>query len=158
MDSAQQNISSLIQNDDLLETKLKSFVKNLQDLGLNEEQVNTLTLSVATTATKQTLAKISALMNEEDFNKWKEFVDTGANNAQQLIVLNRLLQNKTNKDLETLNAEIIDSLIKDTLNEVTNMKDLTIKVSQLSPEEVAKAKSLLDSGDYDGVDKVINRE
>ncbi len=158
MDSAQQNISSLIQDGDLLEKKMQSFARNLQDLDLNEEQIQTLVASIATTSTKQTLAKISALIDDEEFNKWKDFVDSGANNAQQLIVLNRFLINKTNKDLETINSEIIDALIKDTLDEVANVKDLTIKISQLTPEEVNKAKELLEAEDYEGVNRIVNRE
>jgi hypothetical protein len=158
MDSAQQNITSLVQNEDLLEAKMKSFVRNLQDLNLNEEQIQTLVASLSTTSVKQTLAKISALMDDEEFKKWKAFVDSGANNAQQMIVLNRFLLNKTNKDLETINSEIIDALIKDTLDEVANVRDLNIKISQLSTEEIDKAKTLLEAGDYEGVDRIINKE
>lgn len=158
MNSAQQNTSSLIHNEDLLEAKLHSFAKNLQDLGLNDQQVETLVMSVATTSTKQTSAKVNALMDKEDLEKWNDFVDSGPNTAQQLIVLNRFLIEKTKKDLETINSEIIDALIQDTLDEIANLKDLKIKLSQLSDEEVDKAKELLDAGDYEAVDRIINNK
>ncbi|MFA5634014.1 MAG: hypothetical protein WCY00_00290 [Candidatus Dojkabacteria bacterium] len=158
MDSAQQSLSSLVQDSDLLEEKLKTFTSNLQNLGFNDEQIETLVFSLSTTSIKQTLAKISALMNDEEFSKWKDFVDSGANSAQQLLVLNKFLLNKTNKDLETINSEIMDSLIKDTLEEIVNTKDLHIKISQLSEQEIDKAKELLEAGDYEGVDRIINGE
>lgn len=159
MDAAPQNMSSLIQNDgDLLQEKLDSFLRELQSLGLNEEQIETISSSLTTTATKQTMAKISSLMNDEEFENWKKFVDTGANTAQQLIVLNRLLLNKTEKDLDTIHMEIVDGLIKNTLSDIANIKDLNLKISNLSPEEVEKAKQLLDDGDYEGADKIINKE
>ena len=159
MDAAQQNMSSLIQNDgDLLQEKLDSFVKELQGLGLTGEQIETIITSLTSTATKQTMAKISSLMDDEEFERWKTFVDTGANTAQQLVVINRLLLNKTNKDLDTIHMEIVDGLIKNTLSDVANIKDLNLKVSNLSPEEVEKAKQLLDDGDYEGADTIINKE
>lgn len=158
MNAAQQNMSSLIQNDDVFQQKLTSFIKNLSDLGLNQEQVETIAGNISVTATEQTIAKISALMDDDDFNKWKAFMDTGPNTAQQLIVLNKFLMDKSNKDLEAINNEIIDSLLKDTLVEVSKMKDLNTKISQLSPEEVAKAKALIDAGDYEGAEKVVNKE
>lgn len=159
MDSAPQNMSSLLQNsEDLLQEKLDSFVKGLQYLGLTNEQIETLASTLSTTATKQTMAKVSALMNEEEFENWKNFVDTGANVAQQLVVLNRLLQNKVNKDLETIHMEIVDDLIKNTLSEVANLKDLNLKVSNLSPEEIEKAKQLIEAGDYEGADRIITKE
>lgn len=159
MDAAPQNMSSLIQNDgDLLQEKLDSFIRELQSLGLNEEQIETIANSLTATATKQTMAKISALMDEQEFENWKNFVDTGANTAQQLVVLNRLLLNKTDKDLDTLHMEIVDGLIKNTLSDIANIKDLNLKISNLSPEEVEKAKQLLDDGDYEGADKIINKE
>jgi hypothetical protein len=157
MNSAQSSIpSSLIQDDDLLEKKMKSFIRNLQDLDLNQDQIETLVFSLTTTSVNQTLAKINALMDNEELQKWKDLVDSGANTAQQLIVLNRFLLDKTNKDLETINSEIIDALIKDTLDEVANIKDLKIKISQLDSEQVKKAQELLEAGDYEGVDKIIN--
>lgn len=159
MDAAPQNMSSLIQNDgDLLQEKLDSFIRELQSLGLNEEQIETIATSLTATATKQTMAKISALMDEQEFENWKNFVDTGANTAQQLVVLNRLLLNKTDKDLDTIHMEIVDGLIKNTLSDIANIKDLNLKISNLSPEEVEKAKQLLDDGDYEGADKIINKE
>ena len=159
MDAAPQNMSSLIQNDgDLLQEKLDSFIRELQSLGLNEEQIETIATSLTATATKQTMAKISSLMDDEEFENWKNFVDTGANTAQQLVVLNRLLLNKTDKDLDTIHMEIVDGLIKNTLSDIANIKDLNLKISNLSPEEVEKAKQLLDDGDYEGADKIINKE
>ncbi|PKN02999.1 hypothetical protein CVU76_03160 [Candidatus Dojkabacteria bacterium HGW-Dojkabacteria-1] len=159
MDAAPQNMSSLIQNDgDLLQEKLDSFVKELQGLGLTAEQIETIITSLTATATKQTMAKISSLMDDEEFENWKNFVDTGANTAQQLVVLNRLLLNKTDKDLDTIHMEIVDGLIKNTLSDIANIKDLNLKISNLSPEEVEKAKQLLDDGDYEGADKIINKE
>ena len=158
MDAAQQNTASLVTNDDLLQTKIDAFVKNLKDMGLTQEQTETIAMSVATTSTQQTLAKISALMSEEDFEKWKAYVDTGPNTAQQLIIMNRFLINRTKKDLETLQSEIIDALIKNTLDDISHAKDLRIKISQLSSEEAVKAKELLDAGDYIGADKIINKE
>lgn len=159
MDAAPQNMSSLIQSDrDLLQEKLDSFVKELQGLRLTAEQIETIITSLTSTATKQTMAKISSLMDDEEFEKWKAFVDTGANTAQQLVVLNRLLLNKTDKDLDTLHMEIVDSLIKNTLSDIANIKDLNLKISNLSPEQVEKAKQLLDDGDYEGADKIINKE
>ena len=159
MDAAQQNMSSLIQNDgDLLQEKLDSFVKELQGLGLTGEQIETIITSLTATATKQTMAKVSSLMDDTEFENWKNFVDTGANTAQQLVVLNRLLLNKTDKDLDTIHMEIVDGLIKNTLSDVANIKDLNLKVANLSPEEVEKAKQLLDDGDYEGADKIINKE
>ncbi|MFA5623117.1 MAG: hypothetical protein WC981_02715 [Candidatus Dojkabacteria bacterium] len=159
MDSAPQNISSLLQNsEDLLQEKLDSFIKQMQYLGLTNEQIETVASSITTTATKQTMAKISALMNEEEFEKWKTFVDTGVNIAQQLIVLNKLLMEKVNKDIEGIHMEIVDGLIENTLSEIANIKDLNLKVSNLSPEEVEKAKELIDAGDYEEADKLINKE
>lgn len=159
MDSAPQNISSLLQNsEDLLQEKLDSFIKQMQYLGLTNEQIETIASSITTTATKQTMAKISALMNEEEFEKWKTFVDTGVNIAQQLIVLNKLLMEKVNKDIEGIHMEIVDGLIENTLSEVANIKDLNLKVSNLSPEDVEKAKELIDAGDYEEADKLINKE
>lgn len=159
MDSAPQNISSLLQNsEDLLQEKLDSFIKQMQYLGLTNEQIETIASSITTTATKQTMAKISALMNEEEFEKWKTFVDTGVNIAQQLIVLNKLLMEKVNKDIEGIHMEIVDGLIENTLSEIANIKDLNLKVSNLSPEEVEKAKELIDAGDYEEADKLINKE
>lgn len=158
MDSAQQNISLMVQNSDLLESRLQSFVKNLQDFGLNDEQVSTILLSTTATANKQTLAKVSALMDGTEFEKWKDFVDSGANIAQQLLVMNKFLEGKVNKDLETIHMEIVESLIKDTLEEVANIKDLNIKISQLSPEEVEQAQKLLEAGDFEGVEKIVHKE
>ncbi|MDX9739184.1 MAG: hypothetical protein RBT33_02380 [Candidatus Dojkabacteria bacterium] len=159
MDSAPQNISSLLQNsEDLLQEKLDSFIKQMQYLGLTNEQIETIASSITTTATKQTMAKISALMNEEEFEKWKTFVDTGVNIAQQLIVLNKFLMEKVNKDIEGIHMEIVDGLIENTLSEVANIKDLNLKVSNLSPEDVEKAKELIDAGDYEEADKLINKE
>ena len=159
MDSAQQNMSSLLQNsEDLLQEKLDSFVKQLQYLGLSNEQIETIATSITTTATKQTMAKVSSLMDEKEFENWKTFVDTGVNIAQQLVVLNRLLMEKVNKDIEGIHMEIVDGLIENTLSEVANLKDLNLKVSNLSPEEVEEAKKLIDAGDYEGADKIINKE
>ncbi len=159
MDSAQQNMSSLLQNsEDLLQEKLDSFVKQLQYLGLSNEQIETIATSITTTATKQTMAKVSSLMDEKEFENWKAFVDTGVNIAQQLVVLNRLLMEKVNKDIEGIHMEIVDGLIENTLSEVANLKDLNLKVSNLSPEEVEEAKKLIDAGDYEGADKIINKE
>lgn len=159
MDSAPQNISSLLQNsEDLLQEKLDSFIKQMQYLGLTNEQIETIASSITTTATKQTMAKISALMNEEEFEKWKTFVDTGVNIAQQLIVLNKLLMEKVNKDIEGIHMEIVDGLIENTLSEIANIKDLNLKVSNLSPEDVERAKGLIDAGDYEEADKLINKE
>jgi len=159
MDSAPQNLSSLIQNnEDLLQEKLNSFVKQLQYLGLDNTEIETISGGITVTATKQMMAKVSALMDEQEFEKWKIFVDTGVNNAQQLIVLNRMLINKTNKDFETIFMEIVDGLIENTLNDLARIKDLNLKVSQLSPEDVEKAKQLLDSGDFEGADSIINKQ
>ncbi len=159
MDSAPQNISSLLQNsEDLLQEKLDSFIKQMQYLGLTNEQIETIASSITTTATKQTMGKISSLMDEKEFEKWKTFVDTGANIAQQLIVLNKLLMEKVNKDIEGIHMEIVDGLIENTLSEIANIKDLNLKVSNLSPEEVEKAKELIDAGDYEEADKLINKE
>ena len=159
MDSAPQNMSSLLQNsEDLLQEKLDSFIKQMQYLGLTNEQIETIASSITTTATKQTMGKISSLMDEEEFEKWKTFVDTGVNIAQQLIVLNKLLMEKVNKDIEAIHMEIVDGLIENTLSEVANIKDLNLKVSNLSPEEVEKAKALIDAGDYEEADKLINKE
>lgn len=159
MDSAPQNMSSLLQSsEDLLQEKLDSFVKEMQSLGLNNEQIESIATSISTTATKQTMAKVSALMDEKEFESWKNLVETGANVAQQLIVMNRLLLNKTGKDLDAIHMEIVDGLIKNALSEIANIKDLNLKVAQLSPEEVEKAKALLEEGDYDGADRIINKE
>ncbi len=159
MDSAPQNISSLLQNsEDLLQEKLDSFIKQMQYLGLTNEQIETIASSITTTATKQTMGKISSLMDEKEFEKWKTFVDTGANIAQQLIVLNKFLMEKVNKDIEGIHMEIVDGLIENTLSEIANIKDLNLKVSNLSPEEVEKAKELIDAGDYEEADKLINKE
>jgi hypothetical protein len=159
MDSAPQNLSSLIDNnDDLLQKKLDSFIKELQYLGLSQEQIENLVMSLSSTATKQTMAKISSVMSEDDWDKWKKFVDTGPNTAQQIMVMNTFLEKKINKDLETIHSEIIDGLIENTLEEIASTKDLSLKVSQLTPEEIEKAKKLLDEGDYDGADRVINKE
>lgn len=159
MDSAPQNISSLLQNsEDLLQEKLDSFIKQMQYLGLTNEQIEIIASSITITATKQTMGKISSLMDEKEFEKWKTFVDTGANIAQQLIVLNKLLMEKVNKDIEGIHMEIVDGLIENTLSEIANIKDLNLKVSNLSPEEVEKAKELIDAGDYEEADKLINKE
>ncbi len=159
MDSAPQNMSSLLQSsEDLLQEKLDSFIREMQSLGLNNEQIESIATSISTTATKQTMAKVSALMDEKEFESWKNLVDTGANVAQQLIVMNRLLLNKTGKDLDAIHMEIVDGLIKNALSEIANIKDLNLKVAQLSPEEVEKAKALLEEGDYDGADRIINKE
>ncbi|MGI6423480.1 MAG: hypothetical protein ACOX0X_02620 [Candidatus Dojkabacteria bacterium] len=159
MDTASQNIASVAQNsEDILQDKLDSFAKELRNLNLSEEQIQTVASSLVTTATKQVMAKISSLMDDKEFNNWKKFVDTGANTAQQLIVLNRLLINKTGKDLNTLHEQIIDDLIKNTLGDIASVRDLNLKVSKLSDEEVAKAQELLKQGDFDSADKVINKE
>lgn len=159
MDSAPQNISSLLQNsEDLLQEKLDSFIKQMQYLGLTNEQIETIASSITTTATKQTMGKISSLMDEEEFEKWKTFVDTGANIAQQLIVLNKFLMEKVNKDIEGIHMEIVDGLIENTLSDIANIKDLNLKVSNLSPEDVERAKGLIDAGDYEEADKLINKE
>ncbi len=159
MDSAPQNISSLLQNsEDLLQEKLDSFIKQMQYLGLTNEQIETIASSITTTATKQTMGKISSLMDEKEFEKWKTFVDTGANIAQQLIVLNKFLMEKVNKDIEGIHMEIVDGLIENTLSDIANIKDLNLKVSNLSPEDVERAKGLIDAGDYEEADKLINKE
>lgn len=159
MDSAPQNLSSLIQgNTDILQEKLNSFVEQLQYLGLDKTEIETISGGITVTATKQMMAKVSALMDEQEFEKWKIFVDTGVNNAQQLIVLNKMLINKTNKDFETIFMEIVDGLIENTLKDLARIKDLNVKVSQLSPEEIEKATQLLDSGDFQGADSIINKQ
>jgi len=159
MDSAPQNLSSLIQgNTDILQEKLNSFVQQLQYLGLDKTEIETISGGITVTATKQMMAKVSALMDEQEFEKWKIFVDTGVNNAQQLIVLNKMLINKTNKDFETIFMEIVDGLIENTLKDLARIKDLNVKVSQLSPEEIEKATQLLDSGDFQGADSIINKQ
>lgn len=158
MDSAQKSITSLIDGNDMLEKRLNLFIKELQDMGLNKEQIDDVITKFTSIATQQTIAKISALMDEKDWENWKKFVDTGANTAQQLIVLNRLLINKSGKDLNTINVDIIESLATTMIDDLKMANDVSLKISNLSPEDVAKAQELLDAGDFIGADQIIDKK
>ncbi len=160
MDDNQKTLSSLVaNNDDLIDTKLELFVKDLQYLGLNPQQIEQISGSMTVTLSEQVMLKISALMSDEDWTKWKAFIDVvpTPNTAQQVIVMNEYLKNRINKDLEGLYNEILEELAKNTIEELKGIKDLKEKVATLSDEEVDKAQQALEEEDYDKVDKIISK-
>lgn len=158
MDTAQKSLSSLTVEDDELQTKVNLFFKELQDLGISHEQIETIGQQLIVLSTDHVTAKIDMLMDEDEFEKWKKFVDTGANAAQQAIVLNKFLKKKIDKDLDTLQLEIADSLMKNILNALQERRDLVVKISKLNDKEIEEATRLLESSEFTKLEKLLNRE
>ncbi len=159
MNPAQSDISNLIVFDDPVQTKINIFIKQLSELGLDKEQLETLGLSIASTASTQTIAKISAVMTDTDWDNWRNFInaDPNPNTAQQIIVMNELLRQRTNKDLNTLFNEILDSIMKDTKYELLEDVKLRQKISKLSDEDTQKAMQLLEDGEFEELDKLLDQ-
>ena len=97
-------------------------------------------------------------MDDSDWSKWKAFVDSTPtpNVAQQLIIMNKFLEDRTGKSLETLHLEILDSLLKDTLDQIQQRRDMAIKVSKLSDEQIDTVNEALDNEEFDKADDILN--
>jgi hypothetical protein len=102
------------------------------------------------------MAKISLLMDEEEFEKWKDFVDAGANEAQQALVMNKFLTEKTGKDFDTFHTEILEELMSSILNSVREHKDLSIKISNLNDEQTKEALEYLNNEDFGKLNALLN--
>jgi hypothetical protein len=158
MDTAQQSLSSLVIEDDKLQTKVNFFFKELQDLGLSNEQIEVIGQQLIALSTDHLTAKIDMLMNEEEFEKWKKFIDTGPNTAQQAIVINKFLQKKVGKDVDALQLEIADTLMKNILNSLQERRDFVAKISKLNDQELEEATKLLNNNQFEKLDNLLNKE
>jgi hypothetical protein len=158
MDTAQQSVSSLIVEDDELQTKVNLFFKELQDLGVSDKQIEAIGQQLIVLSTDHLTAKIDMLMDKDEFEKWKKFVDTGPNAAQQAIILNKFLKKKINKDLDSLQLEIADTLMKNILNSLQERRDLVVKISKLNDQEIEEATRLLESSEFAKLDNLLNKE
>lgn len=156
MNPAQPDLSSLIQIDDPIQTKINLFIQSLSELGLDKDQSTDVGLNVSTTATNQTMAKISSIMEDSDWERWKAFLLTEPNTAQQIIIMNEFLKKRINKDLNTLFNEILEGVMQSTKDGIIESRDLTVKISKLPPEMVSKAQQLLDEGEFDELDNILN--
>lgn len=158
MDTAQQSLSSLIVEDDELQTKVNLFFKELQDLGISNEHIQTIGQQLIVLSTDHLTAKIDMLMDEDEFEKWKKFVDTGPNAAQQALILNKFLKKKINKDLDTLQLEISETLMKNILSSLQERRDWVVKISKLNDQEIEEATRLLESSDFAKLEDLLNKE
>jgi len=140
----------------LIEEKLVSFFETLKSLGISDEKIKEIGGGLVTISNTSILAKISSLMDEEEFNKWKEFVDTGANTAQQIVVMNAFL-NRKGHSLESITDTVLETLMKNTLDEIKITSDLRSKVGKLHDEEVKLANKLLDENRFDELDKLLEK-
>ncbi len=158
MDTAQKSLSTLVVDDDILQTKVNLFFRELQDLGIQEEQIKAIGEQLIVLVSDHVIVKVKLLMSDEEWEKWKKFVDTGANSAQQAIVLDKLLNKKISKSFDDLNTEIADELMQNILESIRNRKDLAIKLSKLTDEEVVQATTLLEEGKFDELDALLNKD
>lgn len=156
MNTAQNTVSSLKVDDDPLQTKVNLFFKELQDLGISEEGIKNIGEQLIVLSSEHFTAKISLLMDEEEFSKWQEYVDAGANTAQQALVLNKYLEEKIDKDIDTVHTEIMESLMLNILNGIRENRELSIKISQLDDKQIKEALELLDKGDFAKLDSFLN--
>jgi hypothetical protein len=156
MDTAPKSVSSLVVDDDPLQTKVNLFFKELQDLGVQEEGLKNIGEQLIALGSEHLMAKISLLMDEEEFEKWKDFVDAGANEAQQALVMNKFLTEKTGKDFDTFHTEILEELMSSILNSVREHKDLSIKISNLNDEQTKEALEYLNNEDFGKLNALLN--
>lgn len=143
----------------LIEQKIVGYINTLKDLNISDEKITEIAGYLTSTANLQILAKISSLMDEEEFEKWKTFIDTDPepNVAQQLIVMNAFLKRKANLSIEDITNEILESLMRNSLDEIKWNSELRQKISKLNPEDVKLAQKLLENEEYAELDKLLSK-
>jgi hypothetical protein len=156
MNTAPNSVSSLVVNDDPLQTKVNFFFKELQDLGVPEEGLKNIGEQLIVLTSEHLMAKISLLMDEEKFAEWQKFVDSGANEAQQALVMDKYLKEKTGKDLDTFHTEIMEELMNGILDSIREHKDLSIKIANLDDEQTKQALEYLNSEDFEKLNTLLN--
>jgi hypothetical protein len=133
------------------------FLKEIVDLGVPQDQIQKLGEVLVALASEHLTAKISMLMDEEEFNNWKAFIDAGANSAQQMLVIDKLLQKKTQKTLEELQVEIAGELMDNILTNLKERQEYTEKISKLTEQEAAQALEYLNRKEFKKLDDLLNK-
>lgn len=156
MDTAYTSLSSLVVDDDDFQTKVNFFFKELQDLGVDDEGLQNIGKQLIVLSSEHVTAKISLLMDKDEFEKWKEFVKTGPNTAQQALVMNKFLEKKIGKDMDTVHGEVTGELMNNILESIRENRELSVQISKLNDEQIKEALELLEKKDFEKLNSLLD--
>lgn len=135
---------------------VNKFIEGLKKLGLNDQQINDLVSEYAHMIVDRIMQEITLQMDEADVERWNKFVDTGANEAQQLLILDEFYKKKSGESLEDLEGRVVEGIITSSVQQYNDSQNIKAKIEKLDKASQDKVKALLDQGDFLGAQKIVD--
>lgn len=135
---------------------LKKLFTTLKENGVKDESIEEMANKLSAVVVEHTIAAILKEMDEQDEKNWNTFIATKPNDAQVINVLDLFYQKKTGRSIEEMSDEIIVNTVNSFTSQLTNREDLAKKISKLSDEQADKATQLLQSGNFEEAEAIIN--
>lgn len=133
------------------------FVQYLRDqLHYPQEKILEIVGTLTGVITNLTILAVFREMTSEELDNWKNIVESGANDSQQLLLIDKFLQKKINKSFEELNNEILVKTVNYYKNELKTSKKLVEQINRLNEEQTEQAMSYLNKGQLSMAEEFLN--
>jgi len=135
---------------------LDKFIDGLKAFNLTDVQIQEIVSEHAHLIVEMIMQQIYQYMDEKDVEEWNKFVDGGANEAQQLIVLEKFYQKKSGESLQDLEERIVSQVLAESVKQFNQDIDINNKFSKLSDDQVKQVEDLLAQGKFDEAQSIVD--
>lgn len=134
---------------------MNKLVKWLADKGVKEDNFYDILKQIQDITASQVVVYIAKYMEDEDVDKWNKFVESGANEAEQLVVMDKFCKQK-GTSLEEINNQVIYDVCTNFILQYEEFVKNIAKMDKMSEKEIEEMDKMLRAGKFDEVYDKLN--